>query len=74
LAAKQKKPAQKARPKSTTGSIIAVGGREDKEGDRRILREIAARAGTGKLVLATLASEMPDDQLRLIAPSSPHWG
>jgi cyanophycinase len=65
LAAKQKKPAHKPRPKSTAGAIIAVGGREDKEGDRRILREIATRAGNGKLVLATLASEMPDDQLRL---------
>ena len=65
MAAKLKKTAPKPRSKPKPGKIIAIGGREDKEGDRRILREVAAHAGGGKLVIATLASEAPDDQLRL---------
>jgi cyanophycinase len=63
VAAKLKKTTPK--PRSRRGAIIAVGGREDKEGDQRILREIAARAGTGKLVIATLASEAPEEQWKL---------
>jgi cyanophycinase len=47
------------------GDVIAIGGREDKEGARRILREVASRVRAGKLVVATLASDMPGEQWRL---------
>ena len=43
------------------GTLIIVGGREDKAGDRRILREIVDRTRGGKLVLATVASEVAVD-------------
>ena len=41
-------------------ALIIVGGHEDKDGDKRILREIAERTGSGLLVLATVATSMPD--------------
>jgi cyanophycinase len=44
------------------GWLIAIGGGEDKRGERSILREVAARAGSGRLVIATLASEMAAQQ------------
>ena len=42
------------------GPLIIIGGHEDKEGDKRILKEIAARVGEGRLVIATVASHQPD--------------
>jgi cyanophycinase len=45
---------------SGTGTLIIIGGHEDKEGDRVILREVAARLNGGKLVLATVASHEPE--------------
>jgi cyanophycinase len=43
------------------GSLIVIGGHEDKEGDKAILREIARRAGPdGKVVVSTVASEEPE--------------
>ena len=43
------------------GSLIVIGGHEDKEGEKLILREVARRAGpAGKIVVATVASEEPD--------------
>ena len=39
-----------------------VGGREDRSGDRTILKEIASRANSSLLVVATLASEEPLQQ------------
>lgn len=41
------------------GPLIAIGGHEDKEGDRVILREVARRVQGGRLVLATIASHEP---------------
>jgi cyanophycinase len=41
------------------GTLIIVGGGEDKEGERVILREVADRVNGGKLVLATVASHQP---------------
>ena len=46
----------------TTGTIILIGGSEDKRGNRLILNEVARRAGSGTFVIATLASEIPDKQ------------
>ncbi len=42
------------------GPLIVIGGHEDKEGDRAILRAVAERLKGGKLVLATIASHQPD--------------
>ncbi len=41
------------------GTLIIVGGNEDKEGDLIILKEIAKKAAHGKLIVATVASEIP---------------
>nr|WP_282571046.1 cyanophycinase [Sphingopyxis sp. MSC1_008] len=41
--------------------MIAIGGHEDKEGDRQILRAVAERLGGGRLILATVASEEPGE-------------
>jgi cyanophycinase len=43
------------------GTLIIIGGAEDKEGERRILREVARRADKGTLVVATVASEVADE-------------
>jgi cyanophycinase len=42
------------------GTLVMIGGGEDKEGDRVILREVARRLDGGKLVLATVASHEPE--------------
>jgi len=42
------------------GSLIIIGGHEEKEGDAIILRAVAERSQGGKLVVATLASEEPE--------------
>lgn len=44
----------------TAGPLIIIGGREDKEGDRVILKEVARRLNGGTLVVATVASHEPD--------------
>lgn len=46
------------RPK---GTLLIIGGREDKEGDKIILRALAQHVGSGKLVIAPLASESPNE-------------
>ena len=42
------------------GVLIVIGGHEDKEGKRPILREVARRVKGGKLVVATVASHEPE--------------
>jgi cyanophycinase len=44
------------------GNIIVIGGHEDKDEEPVILRELAARVGRGHLVVATFATEKPDEQ------------
>ena len=44
------------------GTLILIGGHEDKEGGKTILREVARRVGGGKLVVTTVASHEPDGQ------------
>jgi cyanophycinase len=51
------------RRKRSRGTLILIGGSEDKQGARLILSEVARRAGDGTLVIATLASEQPEFQL-----------
>lgn len=43
------------------GPLLIIGGHEDKEGDRLILREFADAVAGGKAVLATIATEKPDE-------------
>ena len=40
------------------GQLLVIGGHEDKEGDRQILRELASLVGDGKLVVSTIASDV----------------
>lgn len=42
------------------GPLLIIGGHEDKEGDRLILKEVAKRLDGGRLVIATVASHEPD--------------
>lgn len=44
----------------TEGPLIIIGGHEDKEGDKLILKAVAKRLNGGKLVLATIASRAPE--------------
>ncbi len=46
-------------PDEVHGTLIIVGGHEDKSGDMVILKEIAKKVGNGKLIVATVASEIP---------------
>ena len=46
------------RPK---GTLLIIGGHEDKENEKIILRELASLVGGGKLVIAPLASESPNE-------------
>lgn len=48
-------------PPSVKGSLVIIGGREDKEKEMFILREVAERIGRGKLVVATVASSVGDE-------------
>jgi cyanophycinase len=50
------------------GTLIAVGGGEDKEGARLILKEIVERAHGGALVVATVASQEPHAVWRTYDP------
>ncbi|MBO9560338.1 MAG: cyanophycinase [Caulobacter sp.] len=42
------------------GPLIIIGGHEDKEGDKTILRAVAQRLDGGRLVVATVASRAPE--------------
>ncbi len=65
----RKKPSRKRTTGSVTpsrtrllrGTLFIVGGREDKENDRAILKALAQRLDSGKLVIATLATEYADE-------------
>jgi cyanophycinase len=43
------------------GPLIVIGGHEDKDGDRLILKEVARHAQGGRLVVATVASQIPEE-------------
>lgn len=49
------------RPK---GPLLIIGGHEDKTGERLILRALAQRVGSGKLVVSCVATEQPDETWR----------
>lgn len=44
-----------------TGTLIIIGGHENKDDDPLILKEVVRRVDDGKLVVATVASEQPDE-------------
>jgi cyanophycinase len=46
------------RPK---GTVIIIGGREDKEEDKEILQEVVRRADKGRVLLVTAATELPKE-------------
>ncbi|MEN9936604.1 MAG: hypothetical protein RLZZ387_3183 [Chloroflexota bacterium] len=47
------------------GTLIIIGGHEDKEGDCEILSEVARRAGKdGRLVVVTVATQQPEEVAR----------
>jgi cyanophycinase len=48
-------------PNSKKGTLIIIGGHEDKEDECRILKEIVRHTHNGRLVLATIASEEPNE-------------
>jgi cyanophycinase len=47
-------------PAHGKGPLIIIGGHEDREGERVILREVARRLDGGRLVVATVASHEPE--------------
>ena len=55
--------ARAPRPKATTaqGTLIIIGGHEEREGEAAILRAVADRVKGGKLVLATLGTSEPEE-------------
>lgn len=56
-----KKPTAKKTKKLRKGTLIVIGGKEDKQGERKILKEIAKHVKRSKLVLASIASQLPED-------------
>lgn len=48
-----------ARMTKKQGTLIIIGGHEDKEREKKILQEVSRRAGSGKLVVATVATQSP---------------
>jgi cyanophycinase len=50
-----------ARKKAGESTLIVIGGHEDKEGEKNILSEVSRRVGSGKLVVATVATDSPDE-------------
>jgi cyanophycinase len=49
---------------TSRGTLIVIGGHEEKDGNALILRAVAERVGRGKLVIATLASQEPEEVFR----------
>lgn len=43
-----------------TGPLLVIGGHEDREGKKTVLREFAERAGGGRVVVASVASHEPE--------------
>lgn len=50
--------------KKKESTLIIIGGHEDKEGEKVILKEVAGRVGSGKLVVATVASTEAEEMWR----------
>jgi cyanophycinase len=48
--------------KPPQGALVIIGGKEDKEGERQILKEVVARARKKSVVIATISSGYPREQ------------
>ncbi len=46
---------------SPAGTLIIIGGREDKSGEMGILKEVVKQTGRRKIVVATIASQIPNE-------------
>jgi cyanophycinase len=57
-------PAAK-KPSSHNGTLILIGGNEDKQSQKVLLHEIATRTAGGKLIIATTASEIPQESFEV---------
>lgn len=55
------RPGDPQEGRAARGTLVIIGGHEDKEHDKLILRAVAERVGSGKLVVVTVASQLPDD-------------
>ena len=55
-------PPLHAVPTRSKGRLIVIGGNENKDGHKPILEEVARRVGRGKLLVATFATEEPEQQ------------
>lgn len=55
-----KKTTQVKPSKRSSGTLIIIGGREDKSGEMKILKKIADHTGQGRLLIVTAASEVSD--------------
>jgi len=49
------------------GPLIIIGGHEDKEGDKIILKEVVKRVNGGQLIVATVASHEPEGYFEVYA-------
>ncbi len=49
-------------PQRKKGKLIIIGGKEDKTDFKAILKEVAAETGKKRMVIATLASQFPDER------------
>lgn len=50
----------KDRDSTSKGTLVIIGGREDREGKKTVLKEVARRVGEGRLVIMTVASHNPE--------------
>ncbi len=57
----EKREPNRARHSSAVGTLFVIGGGEDRQEMKVILRNLAERIGSGKLVVSTLASEYGDE-------------
>src|SRR5919107_3441824 len=53
-----------AERETARGTLVIIGGHEEKEGEALILRAVADRVGDGKLVVATLATREPEEMFQ----------
>jgi cyanophycinase len=56
-----KKANGRSAPRAPAGTLFAIGGAEDREDTKEILRRLAERIGSGKLVISTLATDYGDE-------------
>jgi cyanophycinase len=58
------RPLRPSDPERPKGQLLIIGGHEDKEHEKLILRFLAQQVGRGSLVVSALASDVPDEMWR----------